>query len=102
MVERIMRNPEATQITESEVIPPRLEPRGPCLVCGEWIDEGQADDPFTVTLDRRGEVFERVAHASCIAAVAHESAGLGGVQEVMPDVVPDNYLASKFRTPSGR
>jgi hypothetical protein len=103
MVEHIMRNPDAAPISESALQPEPLPRHGLCLICGEWLDGEQGEDAYAVTLARGGDVFEHVSHAACLARVAHESARLpGGERKTMPEVVPENYLASKFRTPSGR
>lgn len=99
-----MRNPDAPAISESQFQPPPLPRRGLCLICGDWIDAEQRDDVYLVTLAREGDdVSEHVAHAECLARVTHESARLpGSARQATPQDVPENYLASKFRTPSGR
>ena len=102
MVERIMRNPAVEEIAESEIAPPPLPRRGNCMICGNWVDADEGDDAVAAALDHGGNVIERVAHAACLARVAHPSAGLSELLAGSSEGVPDNYLASKFRTPSGR
>lgn len=102
MVERIMRNPDAAPITEAqaEVEPAPMPQRGLCMICGEWVDAGEGEDLYAVRLTRTdGDVSEHVAHVGCMARAAHPCARLPGAGS---HAVPENYLASKPRTPSGR
>jgi hypothetical protein len=102
MVERIMRNPDLASMTETEAAAPVVMRGGLCLICGEWV-EPDTDDVFMVTLTRpSGEAAEYVAHAGCVARVGHPGARLPPPGGPMPEEVPDNYLAPKRRTPSGR
>jgi hypothetical protein len=113
MVERIHRDPRSAPITEAEVRvapPPR---RGLCLFCGTWLEPDE--DSFLVALTSPGdERSDHVACPACIQRVAHASARLapapapGTDAPTIADPVPpaaaqpDNYLAGKYRTPSGR
>jgi hypothetical protein len=108
VVERLNRDPRVVAITEAEVRqapPPR---QGLCLFCGTWLEEGQ--DSFGVTLTSPGdERSEHVACPECIRRAAHPSARLAlDPQAPLVDPVPpaaaqpENYLAGKYRTPSGR
>ena len=108
MVERLNRDPRVVAITEAEVReapPPR---RGLCLFCGTWIEDGT--DSYGVTLTSPAEeLSEHVACPECIRNVAHPSARIGVdpaaplVDPVPPAAAqPENYLAGKYRTPSGR
>jgi hypothetical protein len=108
VVERLNRDPRVVAMTEAEVReepPPR---QGLCLVCGEWLE---ATEPsFGVALTSPGEErSEHVAHPACVGRVAHPSArivvdlGAGAVDPVPPAAAqPENYLAGKYRTASGR
>jgi len=86
-----MRDPERAPIAESDVGTPALERHGPCLICGEWIDGGPADDVCALTVERAGSFAEHVAHGRCLDGVTHAATP-----------ARDNYLAGKYRTPSGR
>jgi hypothetical protein len=111
VVERLNRDPRVVAITEAEVReapPPR---QGVCLVCGEWIDPDKPS--FGVALTSPAEErSEHVAHPGCVGRIAHPSAriavdavdaGAPLVDPVPPPAAqPDNYLAGKYRTASGR
>ncbi|MDX6538731.1 MAG: hypothetical protein QOI71_341 [Gaiellales bacterium] len=108
VVERLNRDPRVVAITEAEVREPPPPRQGLCLVCGEWLE---ADDrSFGVSLTSPSqEHSEHVAHPACIGRVVHPSArvvvddGAPLVDPVPPAAAqPDNYLAGKYRTPSGR
>jgi hypothetical protein len=76
MVEHILRDPQVLPVLETEprsVLPP---PEGPCLVCGEWVG-GEAEGVYAVRVERhRGAAASLVAHAACLARVAHASVRL--------------------------
>jgi hypothetical protein len=117
VVERIHRDPRVVAITEAEMQgapPPR---QGLCLFCGTWLEPDEAS--FAVALTSPSEDrSEHVACPACIRRVAHASARVAydptapdtvsGAAEALADPVPpaaaqpDNYLAGKYRTPSGR
>jgi hypothetical protein len=100
MVEHITRNPDAVAITEAEVASPPLQRRGFCLICGSWLEVDGDQDACAVTLARgEADVSEHVAHMDCLVRVAHPSADLAGAASAAK---PENHLASKFLTPSGR
>jgi hypothetical protein len=100
MVEHITRSPEAVPILEAEVASPTVPRRGLCLICGSWLEVGGDQDACAVTLARDSTaVSEHVAHVACLERVVHPSATLPGSP---PTVIPENQLASKFLTPSGR
>jgi hypothetical protein len=99
MVERMPRNPDTLPISESEVGAPPRPRHGLCMICGVWVDAEEGDEVYGVTLARSGfDVSEHVSHATCLLPLTHESARLPGT----PGTLPANYLASKYRTPSGR
>jgi hypothetical protein len=99
MVEHNMHDPQAPSIDEAEFDAPPLPRRGLCLICGVWIDDDERD-VYGVTLALGGnDASQHVAHIACLGRVVHPSARL---PDAPARAVPDNYLASKFRTPSGR
>lgn len=101
MVERIMRNPDAVPMPEQPPQVQRFPLRGLCLICGSWIEDGSDQDVYGVTLIG-AEISEHVAHGACLAGVVHDCARLPGTVSRGEPSVPDNHLAPKFRTPSGR
>ncbi|HEX3803219.1 MAG TPA: hypothetical protein VHV75_10295 [Solirubrobacteraceae bacterium] len=99
MVEHIARNPAALPILEKDVRSPAMHRRGLCLFCGSWLELGGEQDACGVTLTfGEVEVAEHVAHIACLERVAHSSARASGSGSPQPE----NHLASKFLTPSGR
>ncbi len=100
MVEHMMRSHESVSIQESDVGAPPVPRRGFCLICGSWLEVGGDQDACAVTVARvEGDVAEHVAHVACLLRVVHPSVTLLGES---PTVTPENHLASKFLTPSGR
>lgn len=100
MVEHLMRSPDAVPIQEADVAAPSVPRRGLCLICGSWLEVGGDQDACAVTLaPAEGDASEHVAHVACLVRVAHPSVTLLGDP---PTVIPENQLASKFRTPTGR
>jgi hypothetical protein len=76
MVDRIMVDPSVELITEADLQAPRLMPGGLCFICGTWVDHERMND-YVVTLERSdGERQEHLAHAACLAEVAHPSSAL--------------------------
>jgi hypothetical protein len=99
MVEHIARNPAALPILETDVRSPAMRRRGLCLFCGSWLELGGDQDACAITLTwGEAEVSEHVAHTACLERVAHSSAGVSRAASAPPE----NHLASKFLTPSGR
>jgi hypothetical protein len=106
VVERLNRDPRVLAITEAEVQeapPPR---QGLCMFCGTWIERDQPSFGVSVTSPGQ-ELSEHVACPECVSRVAHPSARLDPAAPVIDPTPPaaaqpENYLAGKYRTPSGR
>jgi hypothetical protein len=106
VVERLNRDPRVVAITEAEVRgapPPR---QGLCLICGTWIEGDEESYAVALTAPDQ-ELSEHVACPECIRRVAHPSARLDPAPPLVdpvppPAAQPDNYLAGKYRTASGR
>jgi hypothetical protein len=118
VVDRIMVDPSAAPITEADVQAPRLMPGGLCLVCGTWVDH-EREVAYAVTIARPdGERHETLAHATCLAEVAHPSSALASIEmrtppppppagparepEPAPQDVAADYLDPKPFTADGR
>ncbi len=122
MVDRIMVDPSVELITEADLHAPRLLPGGLCFICGTWVDHERMND-FLVTLERSdGERQEYLAHAACLAEVAHPSSALAKQLQAPPpaaeqaepaageavepaaaaEETPPDYLDPKPFTPDGR
>ncbi len=71
MVEHLPRGPEFEPILDTPAELPA--PHGLCLVCGDWIDDEDADSLSVAVTDRAGARMTAVAHRACLASVAHES-----------------------------
>jgi hypothetical protein len=75
VVEHRIRDPQVVELTE-ETEAPVAAPEGPCLFCGQWIDEEETG-VYVVRLSRaEGDTREYVSHVSCLAERADPSAKL--------------------------
>ena len=91
------------------------------LICGTWVDHERMND-YLVTLERRRRAPEHLAHAACLAEVAHPSSTLAKQLQAPPPAAeqaepaageavepaaasaetPPDYLDPKPFTPDGR
>jgi hypothetical protein len=102
VVEHNLPSPGLGPLTSEKAAAPVHLRGGLCVICGEWV-EPATEDAFRVTLERAtGETGEYVAHAVCLARVAHPGARLPPPGTVVPEQAAEDYLAGKQRTPEGR